>query len=155
IEKGQRVAIMANNSDAYVLLLLALARLGAIAVPVNPEFSVTEAVYIFRHAQVAAIACTSACFPTAREASRIAPRSPWLLLLDGQSHAVANFDDLLQPSAASAAGKPAGPDDTWLIPYTSGTTGRPKGVMHSQRNFVLAGEAFVERMHLQPDDRLM
>jgi crotonobetaine/carnitine-CoA ligase len=38
--------------------------------------------------------------------------------------------------------------------YTSGTTGFPKGVMHSQRNFVLAGEAFVERMHLQPDDRL-
>src|SRR5262249_29064264 len=32
--------------------------------------------------------------------------------------------------------------------------GLPKGVMHSQRNFVLAGEAFVERMYLQPDDRL-
>jgi crotonobetaine/carnitine-CoA ligase len=38
--------------------------------------------------------------------------------------------------------------------YTSCTTGFPKGVMHSQRNFVLAAEGFVERMHLQPDDRL-
>jgi crotonobetaine/carnitine-CoA ligase len=39
--------------------------------------------------------------------------------------------------------------------YTSGTTGFPKGVMHSQRNFVLAGEGFVARMWLQPEDRLM
>jgi crotonobetaine/carnitine-CoA ligase len=39
--------------------------------------------------------------------------------------------------------------------YTSGTTGFPKGVMHSQRNVLLAGEGFVERMHLQPADRLL
>jgi long-subunit acyl-CoA synthetase (AMP-forming) len=39
--------------------------------------------------------------------------------------------------------------------YTSGTTGFPKGVMHSQKNFVMAGEGFVARMWLQADDRLM
>jgi crotonobetaine/carnitine-CoA ligase len=39
--------------------------------------------------------------------------------------------------------------------FTSGTTGRPKGVMHAQRTFALAGECFVERMRIQPDDRLL
>ena len=46
-------------------------------------------------------------------------------------------------------------DDTLAIVYTSGTTGFPKGVMHSQRNFVLAGERHVARVHLQPDDRTL
>jgi acyl-CoA synthetase (AMP-forming)/AMP-acid ligase II len=44
-------------------------------------------------------------------------------------------------------------DSTCLFIYTSGTTGFPKGVMHSQRNLVLAGEGFVERMRLQPAER--
>ncbi len=46
-------------------------------------------------------------------------------------------------------------DDTLVIIYTSGTTGFPKGVMHSHRNFLLAGEAFVQCVHLNPDDRAM
>jgi crotonobetaine/carnitine-CoA ligase len=150
---GDRVAMMASNSEAHVLFLLALANLGAIAVPVNPELNATEAGYIFRHAEVAAVACSSASLPSASAACGELPNPPCLILLDGESPSFDTFADLQRPSAAHGRSR-AGPDDTYLILYTSGTTGLPKGVIHSQRNFVLAGEAFVERMYLQPDDRL-
>jgi crotonobetaine/carnitine-CoA ligase len=150
---GERVALMAANSESYVLLLLALAKLGVIAVPVSPDLNAAEAGYIFRHAQVSAVACTSASLATARAAIGESPNSPWLLLLDAESDSVLTFQDLLRPSVFPSP-RNTGPDDTGLILYTSGTTGFPRGVMHSQRNFVLAGEAFVERMYLQPDDRL-
>jgi crotonobetaine/carnitine-CoA ligase len=50
IVKGDRVAVMGRNSDGHVLCLLAIARIGAIMVPVNPEFGVEETRYVLHHA---------------------------------------------------------------------------------------------------------
>jgi carnitine-CoA ligase len=156
IGKGDRVAVMAPNSDQYVVLFFALARLGAILVPVNPDFGVAEAGYILEHAEASAIACSPAALTVARQAAQSLPRSPWFMTLGGEAEGVPSL------VALSAAAPPctslpadAHPDDICLILYTSGTTGFPKGVMHSQASFVLAGEGFVERMRLVPDDRLL
>jgi carnitine-CoA ligase len=155
ISKGDRVAIMATNSDRYVLLLFALARIGAIAVPINPELNVEEAAYILEHAGVAAVACTPQALDTARGAVAKMAELPWFFLIDGSGESLTSFDGLLHPQVLPPGRAAGDPDDALLILYTSGTTGFPKGVMHSQRNFALAGEAFVERMFLQPSDRLL
>jgi crotonobetaine/carnitine-CoA ligase len=155
ITRGDRVAVMARNHPGHVLMLMALARLGAIMVPVNPEFGVTETRYVLEHAQVAAIVCSTETLAVVREAaSGIAP-APWFALLDGAADGVPGFAELV--AATPAENKPAtgGADDTCLIVYTSGTTGFPKGAMHSQRSFVTGGEAFVQRIYVQPDERLM
>jgi len=155
IARGDRVAVMARNHPGHVLMLLALARLGAIMVPVNPEFGVTETRYVLEHAQVAAIVCSTETLTVVREAASGMAPAPWLALLDGAADGVPAFADLV--AAAPAEKKPAtgGADDTCLIVYTSGTTGFPKGAMHSQRSFVTGGEAFVQRVYLQDDDRVM
>jgi crotonobetaine/carnitine-CoA ligase len=155
IVKGDRVAIMAPNSDAYVIVFFALARIGAILVPVNPDFGVTETSYILGHAGVAAVVCTMETLPVAQRACLDTDANPWFMLLNGQSDAMQSFGDLVMTAPAAVLPDNVGADDICLIMYTSGTTGFPKGVMHSQRNFVLAGEGFVERMYLQPEDRLL
>lgn len=110
VHHGMRIAIMGRNDTAHVLTLFALAYLGAIMDPVNPDFGERETSFVFRHAD---ITCATQ-----------------------------------QPPQGRA-------QDTCIIIYTSGTTGFPKGVMHSQFNLVTAGEANVERLHLQPDDRVL
>src|SRR5262249_34838719 len=145
--KGDRVAVMAPNSDSYVLLFFTLARLGAILVPVNPELGIDEAAYILRHAEVTAAFCAAAALTTARAACAGIVRQPRIADIAAFTEWSCSPPPVALPDDHRA-------DDTCLILYTSGTTGFPKGVMHSQRNFVLAGEAFVERMHLQPEDRL-
>ncbi len=155
VAKGDRVGVMARNCDAFVLLWFALARLGAILVPVNADFGAQEARYVLGHAGVAGVACTAGTLAVVRAACDGLPDAPWLVSLDGDAAGVPGLDAPIDDAPAAAAPPPAAPDDTCLILYTSGTTGFPKGVMHSQRSFVLAGEAFVERMHLQPEDRVL
>jgi crotonobetaine/carnitine-CoA ligase len=153
--KRDRLAVMAPNSDAYVILIFALARIGAILVPVNPELGVTEAGYILQHAEVAAVACTPNTLSVARRACEGMAKPPWFMLIEGASEGVPSFHELVNSTPPASLPEDIGPGDICLILYTSGTTGFPKGVMHSQRNFIMAGEGFVERMHLQPEDRLL
>ena len=69
VKKGDRVAIMATNTYAHVMLMFALARIRAIMVPVNPEFGVTEANYVMSHAGVSAVACSTDTLQIAKQAA--------------------------------------------------------------------------------------
>jgi len=157
IGRGDRVAVMARNSDTYVVLFFALARIGAILVPVNPDFGVEEAGYVLGHAEVSAVFCAGEAWPTAQEACQSVRLGARLVSLEDEGPGVPALSDLLSrtplPEMREADGGTA--DSVCLILYTSGTTGFPKGVMHTQRSFVLAGEGFVERMHLQAEERLL
>jgi crotonobetaine/carnitine-CoA ligase len=155
IRKGDRVAVMARNHPGHVLMLLALSRLGAIMVPVNPEFGATEARYVMQHAAVAAVACSAEVLEVAREAATGIAPAPWFTLIDGNAPGVAAFADLVDEAPIDESPSAGSADDTCLIVYTSGTTGFPKGAMHSQRSFVTGGEAYVQRIYVQPDDRIM
>jgi len=138
-----------------VLLLFALARIGAIVVPVNPEFSAADAKYVLTHAGVSAVVCSSGTLEAVQEAARGIDPCPWLALVDRATDDLPSFADLVESGADTALPDDVSPDDTFAIVYTSGTTGFPKGVMHSQRNFVLAGERHIVRVNLQPDDRAL
>jgi crotonobetaine/carnitine-CoA ligase len=159
VQKGDRVALIAPNSDLAIVLFLALAKRGAIFVPVNPALTNAELQYILAH-------CRARLIVAARtEADRIAPiaaglpGAPRVVDTDQLGATQANAVDVLATLATRAGTAAAAVDvdanDPAVVIYTSGTTGLPKGVLHSHRNYVWAGEAFVERMHLQPSDRLL
>ncbi|MGB1458483.1 class I adenylate-forming enzyme family protein [Spongiibacter marinus] len=131
IRKGQRVGILAKNSVDNLCVFLASARLGAIAVGLNYRLSEGELEYIADDAQLVALFLDaefdSLCGPVMQALPRI-----YLAPTAGQ-------DDLKNwcKGANTAAEVDIAGDDILFHMYTSGTTGRPKGVLISHSNVLL------------------
>lgn len=156
VSTGSRVALVGRNDVAHLLTLFALARLGAIMVPLNPEFGLREMSYALNHADVQGIIASADALEIIGRAIDGLKAEPWILLWGSIA---AGDPRLLHTAIDQAPEAPLGAhalaSDTCVIIYTSGTTGFPKGVMHSQSNLLMAGEANVARLHLQPEDRVM
>ena len=155
ITKGDRLAVFSHNQPTTIILLFALARIGAIMVPLNPEYGVSEARYALNNAQVKGVVCSPQTWTRAKEACRDIAPHPWIVL---NRHAtgitIPVMTDEMTPEALTGE-EYGSADSTCLFIYTSGTTGSPKAAMHGQLGYVLTAEAFVVRMYLQPDDRVL
>lgn len=128
---GSIVALMMKNSPAFIELLYAISHLGAVVLPLNFRLSVEEVAYITRHAGAELIFADDIFASQAAGADGLP-----VIVLD----AVARADigaALLDISGGrqTIAATPRGRDDIFRLMYTSGTTSRPKGVVHSYDNF--------------------
>lgn len=155
---GDRIGVLSPNHPSTAVLLFALAGLGAIMVPANPNYGPDEAAYVFGNSEVAGVLAAPATLAVTETAvSRLAAK-PWILLNEGQAgsaHAVLHDELEALGKVSAPSGRSGRQDETCTLIYTSGTTGNPKGVMHRQSGMVLTGEGFVGRMNLQSDERLL
>jgi len=65
---GMRVSVMSSNHPSTVFVLLALCHLGAVMVPINPDYGPNEAAYVLEHAQVCGVIASPEALPTVRAA---------------------------------------------------------------------------------------
>ena len=167
VKPGDRVGVMSSNHPSSVFLILALGQVGAIYVPVNPDYGLAEAQYVLEHAGVSGVVCSPNALATVKAAGAALHTAPWLLVneampVDPTSVGAAGTAlqdppvlSTLMANATPLTGNLGSPNSSCLFIYTSGTTGFPKGVVHCQRSLHTAGEGFVARMYLQPDDRVL
>ena len=141
VAPGDRVAVQVDKSIEAVLLYLGAVRAGAVFLPLNTAYTAAEVDYFVGNAEPALLVCA----PAKAEALAPVARAHGARL---ETLGVADADDPAPgslfahlPEAADFADTPRGPDDLAAILYTSGTTGRPKGVMLSHGN--LASNAAV------------
>jgi fatty-acyl-CoA synthase len=134
---GDRVAVLAKNRAALVLLHLACARLNAIFVPLNWRLSPHEFAPLLADAEPALVLGDK-------------------LLQTAGLHGV-SIDEFEAEAAATAPLHPSAYDQdaTSLILYTSGTSGRPKGVMLSETNLWATGKNFAVLARVGPDSAVL
>lgn len=159
LERGDRVAIMLQNSPQFVLALLGAWKAGATVVPLNPMYKSGEVGHVLKDAEVTALICadrawesylrdTAAAAPTVR----IAVTACELDLQSQNDDRVLNFERVSAPEdaddlvavarrgLAAPEGRELTAADVALISYTSGTSGTPKGAMNSHGNIMVNAE---------------
>ena len=137
VQVGDRVAVLARNSHGFAALRFALARLGAVLVPVNFMLQADEAAFILRHAGARLLAVDSALAALGQAAAARDTRVAQLLWLPSEAasscpEGLLNFDQLAACSEALPE-LDIGDDDLLQIVYTSGTESSPKGAMLSHQ----------------------
>jgi fatty-acyl-CoA synthase len=151
VGRGDRVAALCANSHVMLELHTMVPARGAALVPVNIRLSADEVVYILEHSGARLLVATHEFAETARD---VAGRAGLRVLIAGGA------GDQYEAWLASAppADDDAGDieeDQLLAINYTSGTTGRPKGVMYHHRGAYLQAVAMAYHLRLGPGSRYL
>jgi len=150
-----RVAYVAPNGVGHVIALFALARLGAIMVPLNPAFASRELEYALGHADVSFVFAGEDTLANVQAALAARQMQATIILACGTDGGFPTLQGLIDDAPVSPLPPRPASDTPCVMIFTSGTTGFPKGVLHSQSNLVKVGEANLGRLHLQPEDRIL
>ncbi len=155
---GDKLLIHADNSPEFVLAWLGAAAAGAVAVTTNTRSVAAEVRYFIDKA-----GCVAAVTQP-RYAALVAEAGPglkWVAVTADDSGepptadvgGMDRFDDLISPQGW--AGRPADPMLPFGIMYTSGTTSRPKAVVHTHANAIWASRLGPRNIDLGPSDRYL
>lgn len=142
MKKGDIVASMLLNSDLFMAVYYGVQLAGCTLLPINTKLAPDELTYIFNHSEAKGLIYDERLEGSLQQVEYEFEWTQTRAELQAEAS-----DRELQPVENKA-------NDTALVLYTSGTTGRPKGVMLTHRNVVSAVQQWSERIAYQKSDRV-
>ncbi|HNW60892.1 MAG TPA: AMP-binding protein, partial [bacterium] len=167
---GDRVAILSENKPQWGIAYLAITTMGAVVVPILPDFTTAEVQHIIRHSGSKAIFVSEKLYSKVEDEFDSSLRTIFLIddfslvPLATEKDRLKDFItqgsiglDRLKEAALRLAGRArqVGEEDLASIIYTSGTTGNSKGVMLTHKNLVSDAIATKQIVRLNETDRLV
>ncbi len=166
IKPGDRVAVVMPSWPEFVISMFAVAKLGAVLVPLNPRLTADDLRYTLRHSEaVAAITAETlqdldflqlfeellAQLPDLQHVITVGEEDLW------HDDRVFQFEDLLSAGGGRdySANSPPSADEVFAILYTAGTTGKPKGVELTHANLLQVAGSTADALGLDQDDRVV
>lgn len=155
LARGDRVALLAHNCVEWMELYTGLARAGLVAVPVNFRLVGAEIQYIAQHCEARAFVVQDDLVESVtsiRDQLDIPSERFVHLGAGAPPPGWSSYETLLDRASAADPAVDVKPEDTWALLYTSGTTGRPKGVIRSHGATALMSLVTAIDMGFTPDD---
>lgn len=154
VQRGDRVALMCFNTPGFIYAMLGAWRLGAAIVPVNHKLQAPEVAYILEHSSAKLLIADGALAP-------VLAGKAWLSTDSLGDGAHGDFDALLAAAEDTpwpedmAADMPADENAVAELLYTSGTTGKPKACVMTQRKVVQTAIGAVLALGITRDERTL
>lgn len=157
IGRDDKVALLMFNCSQMVECYFALAKLGAVAVPINFRFLGREVAYILNHSESRMVVYDGVFFN--KMISDIREQVPdvkdWVSLTEVAESEVIIYEKLLQSGSEDEPMIPVFDDDPAYIMYTSGTTGLPKGAVITHKNIFMSSINAIIDSNVTSDDVLL
>ncbi|QCR31389.1 class I adenylate-forming enzyme family protein [Lysinibacillus sp. SGAir0095] len=151
IKQEDKVILFMPNVLEFVVSYFAVQRIGGIVVPVNAKFTLSEVEYVAEHSEAKAILAHEAIFVAVEKLSTI----PLKIKTGEATNEWLSYTQLLTESESTPIDCQLVEDDLSTILYTSGTTGKPKGVLFSYRNILAVSQMIAIEMEVKPESRIL
>jgi long-chain acyl-CoA synthetase len=153
LKRGDRAALFLPNIPEFIVSYYAIQRLGAIAVSLNVMLKRDEVHFILRDSGSQLIVSAPSLLEQVPE--NIPMLKGIISVGEPNRSGCVKFSDLLSETAGEIALASLGRDDGAAILYTSGTTGKPKGVLLTHNNLKFNAGATIRSTQMSADDRLL
>jgi long-chain acyl-CoA synthetase len=136
LRKGDRVGVFLSNCPEYVVTDLALLKAGLVRVQINPRFTAAEAEFIVNHSGARLLVTSAEHAAVAAAVAEKAPQLQHVLAAQGTvpTRNAISWQEALSAGEAKPFAVDTTLDDGYMLGYTSGTTGRPKGAFTTLRS---------------------
>lgn len=154
LQKGDRVALLAYNCLEWMEIYAALAEAGLVAVPLNFRLMAPEIGYVAGHSEARAFIVQDSLVERVAGLRGELPIEPeaWVCFGESVPAGWTPYEALIATAPADLGPVDVAPGDTSALMYTSGTTGRPKGVIRSHEGSTLIALATALEMRFTRDD---
>lgn len=169
IKKGDHIALLLGNTPHFLISLYATMRIGATAIPINPIYSPDEISYILHNSDAKAVIALDQLLPLVEKSATLFPAIENYVvcemsadigervaaLSDKAKTKVKLFSKLIETGRPDLKPISVDENETAVILYTSGTTGRPKGAMLTYKNLYSNARDVGDYLGFSENDRVV
>jgi len=151
LKKADRVALLHPNQSDFILCYVGVLKAGGAAVPINSLYTTPEIQFILNDSETRFLVTTDALSEKVKNIESEIPTLEQIIIKTGEQTLEEAISEMVGPLRVIEIDS-YDPNDLAIVFYTSGTTGKPKGVMLTHRNLTFGGANVAQSYGLREDD---